>query len=478
MRLLLLAAAALAALPAAAAPAIDTAQESGVAGFPIGIFGTGFGATQGTSTVTILGAPATILMWSDTAIQAVVPQVADGTGTLTVNAGGAASSPFVVYSIDPNFLAPPTRLENLILKKAVVVTGAYSDYSRNGSHAPAFLAYNSGDGAAVLTPPNSIAMPLGQPISETVWFSFFGNSGGYSNETSQSRAPVVSYTIDASADSTDGINGTWTTVLSVTDNDRWSRTHAVQLTGQSWLRWNLIAVAGGYANTQVMEIRAYRVKPGSFGNRYDSWAVIGDSITADDLNHAGDLSFWGQVMSARNDGTEPLPLVAGFSGSKTALLAGPELPAMLAREPDIRYFGIALGINDYGYADASTTAATDLANLETGIQALLAAGRVPLLIRIADTIDSETVPPTSPAMKKLILANEDRLSARYRLIPGPDFYTTFRLHPERIRGDGIHHLSGDLTEMTMWGQSMLRSGLYRPISRTVTPSAPTNLRTR
>jgi hypothetical protein len=453
---------------------IDEAQRSGVAGFPIGVFGTAFGAAQGASTITIGGVSAPVTAWSDTLIEAKVPSVSDQTTQIVVTvSGNTVAWPFQVYSIDPSFLVQPARLENLVKGRTVVITGSYTDYGKGNppcdggkNVAPRFLSYNSCDGAMVPTVPYSVAMPLGQAITGDVWFNWFGDSAGYPNSQQPgNRYPAVDYTLDASANSVSGTDGTWSTVLTVTGNAYWSRIHKVTLAGATWLRWSVTGTSGTLG--KVNEIGVYRVKPGSSGTVIDAWGVMGDSITAGDLNHAGDLAFWGRAMNTRGDGTEPLGYVCGLSGSKTAALlsvaqggtAGWTLPELLAREPDIRFLGIALGINDYGYLDSQTTAATNRSNLDKGIQNVFAAGRVPVLARISDTIDSVVQPPTTPTMKLLILKNEDELAAQYRLIPGPDFYTYFRKNPGSIGGDGIHHASGDFNEEILWAQAIVSSGL-------------------
>jgi RHS repeat-associated protein len=77
-------------------PNISTVSpaQGNVGDWPITITGAGFGATQGNSTLTFNGSqPATIVSWSDTSIEAVVP--GDGaTGAITVTVGGlSADSP-------------------------------------------------------------------------------------------------------------------------------------------------------------------------------------------------------------------------------------------------------------------------------------------------------------------------------------------------------------------------------------------------
>jgi len=65
--------------------------SSGNPGQLVGITGTNFGATQGTSTVTFNGVVAAIVSWSSTSISAVVPSTAT-TGPVVVTVGGVASN--------------------------------------------------------------------------------------------------------------------------------------------------------------------------------------------------------------------------------------------------------------------------------------------------------------------------------------------------------------------------------------------------
>nr|HEV7955404.1 IPT/TIG domain-containing protein [Candidatus Acidoferrales bacterium] len=60
-------------------------------GFPLYIGGSGFGATQGSSTITFNGVAATVQYWSDSQIQTIVPTGAT-TGPVVVTVGGVASN--------------------------------------------------------------------------------------------------------------------------------------------------------------------------------------------------------------------------------------------------------------------------------------------------------------------------------------------------------------------------------------------------
>jgi IPT/TIG domain/Bacterial Ig-like domain (group 2)/Kelch motif/Galactose oxidase, central domain len=80
-------------------PVISSLSRSdGDAGLPITISGSGFGSSQGSSTVTFNGLAATASAWGNTSITVSVPSGAT-TGNVVVNVGGAPSNP-VPFTID------------------------------------------------------------------------------------------------------------------------------------------------------------------------------------------------------------------------------------------------------------------------------------------------------------------------------------------------------------------------------------------
>jgi hypothetical protein len=101
------------------------------------------------------------------------------------------------------------------------------------------------------------------------------------------------YTIETSADSTDGEDGTWVTVAAVTGNEVKSRSHAFDFAGQRWVR--LTVTAPGANDTDdpeaadEVELRRDR-HPRHHGQRLyrpqDTWLFMGDSIVDAGLRQA------------------------------------------------------------------------------------------------------------------------------------------------------------------------------------------------
>lgn len=445
-------------LAQAQAVAIDEAQVSGVKGYPIGIFGSGFGAAQGAGTVTILGAQARITKWTDTVIEAVVPDVKPGRGELVVInvAGKSATGPFEVYTIAPKFLARPADLVNLADKKKFVITGRHNDWGGNPAD---FLGYCVNHGADLMAP-FAAAVDLGAPVAGDVWFSLYGSSDYYVG----GEIPTA-YTIDASADSKDGLDGKWTTLTTIDDNKHKSRIHEVTLTGQRWIRLNVTAMNPDpkVGHFRLSEIRVYRRQaPG--GDPVDSIGIMGDSITYADLRDTGPEALYALIARGKNNGSVPALFIMGLVGASNSGLsrgAKPDdfyaLANAIRLHPFIRFFGIAFGTND---SNNPAFLPTFEKNLCDGVEQLIEAGMVPILARLPDT-DNTRHGYGTPETKKQAVRATDEVAARYHLIPGPDFYTTFRQDLQGLVSDGTHHTaSGGAAARRLWADTFLRSGIY------------------
>lgn len=484
--------------PSANAPTILIANSSGVGGYDIGIFGNNFGSTQGSSQVRVLGQLATVSEWKSTYIKARIPSVADGAGNLTVTINGqTASWPFEVYTIDPDFLTQPVDLQNLALNtQGAVYYGATSWVlsqqngqdcvaSTTSSVVPCYGLVRNNLGGAVDMPATSLANPqafvaidLGSLISGDIYFSYYGNSQWIANIANH----PTDYVIQASANSTNGQNGTWTILHTQTGNTRGSREHKIVLTSQRWLRMVTTSVNGG-STFPIHELRVH--KPVTAAANIDSFGIFGDSITANDLKNLKDNEFFTTLVAAsKNNGTQMLTFIMGQSGAKADFLTLPastlsSLNAAIQESPDIRYWGIALGTNDSQNLDPDVNLYQS--RLETAIQTLLSDSKVPILARIPDTDELEGGMGTF-TNKKIILQIVDQLNAEYRLIPGPDFYTRFHYNvlfenDTFIDGGGTHHTEpGALVTNQLWSETIIKSGIYQGLSVTPLPT-PTPLAT-
>ncbi|MBK8476862.1 MAG: hypothetical protein IPL39_11305 [Opitutaceae bacterium] len=455
----------------AAAPRLDTAQRSGVVGYPIGIFGSRFGTTPGT--VRILGATATVTHWSDGLIKATVPAVPAGEGDLAVEtAAGTARSPFIVYAVDPRFLRKPVELENLVHGRPVVIHGTYNYWSYSGTP-DTFLTHNLGNGTAEvsLSPASALAIDLGAAVSGNTFFTFQIGGSWYENDGAMPR----DYTVEASSDSSNGLDGNWSVLAAITGNTRNNRIHPVTFSGQRWMRWRVTASANG-PTFRVNEIRLFRPKAGSTGTGHDIFGLMGDSNTANDFGSINGSSTWNVLRTLKGDGTQPLTFIMGLSGQNTGGLRFDlaHLPVSLASalqlQPELRFVGIALGTNGAG---DDWMGFEIRENYEQGIQQILAAGKVPIFARVPETHGWGT-----PNGKRRALAYVDDLAAQYRLIPGPDSYTPFRENLEAFPpiplggdnfdypegsflSDGVHHSeAGGATANRLWAEALVRSGIY------------------
>lgn len=106
---------------ASAAPIISSLSPGrGPVGTEVTILGTGFGASQGSSTVTFTGSISVPRSWSDTEIVVPVPEVAT-TGPVVVTVGGVHSNGLkFVVTVEITSVSPPQGCAGTI----VTITGS------------------------------------------------------------------------------------------------------------------------------------------------------------------------------------------------------------------------------------------------------------------------------------------------------------------------------------------------------------------
>ncbi|MEM7127663.1 MAG: hypothetical protein AAF702_15120 [Chloroflexota bacterium] len=487
-------------------PFIEVANQSGVSGYDIGIFGTNFGSTAGR--VTILGTEAEVEEWLDTFVKVTIPAAEPGVGELrlTTTEGLSVTNLFQLYTISPIFQTPPpTTFHDVAQGKPAYLTNLTDTFCfrqpENVWTEPTEYLTNyrcgysgiTGDGHATLDASSTdgaiIAVDLEQTLTGHFYFQFWNSSGWYSG---QSAVPQ-NYEVEVSVDSTDGLNGTWISVHSEVGNSRAFRLHEVVMPsgGAQWIRLRVTS-SNLDNNTFIMKtIRLYQpsasngiqsssIQPkttqlNTFQDKWDMFAVYGDSITKDANELIGPLGLAKQIQEISNGVEEPLVPVFGLSGqNSTGLVEQTEVDSDIydafaqdGSGSQALYWGIGLGTNDsQDSIDLSEETWSNIGafdeRMDAIVQEIIRREAAPILARLPDTDEAQGGFGTLASKKKL-LADIDRLGAQYRLIPGPDFYTAFRYNIEFEEsswlraGDGTHHTNeGRLEHVRLWAEAFVR----------------------
>jgi acyl-CoA thioesterase-1 len=253
------------------------------------------------------------------------------------------------------------------------------------------------------------------------------------------------YRLEVSADSSDGADGTWRTVLTVKDNPARARAHAIPFAGQRWVR---LAVTGlpDKVNEWGLFLDELEVHDLSRGGD-DLWLFLGDSITAGVFDrapaHQPSFSRW---VARAHPGYTPFMLNAGLPRLRS-WEAIDRVDEVLALNPDARVVAVTIGSND-----------GDLPRLRAALHGIVekirAAGKIPLLSRIPFQ--------TKYGQDYVAVKNEvvDEVVRAEGMQPGPDLYALFKAHPERLH-DGLHpDGQGSVDMQRAWAEAA--EPLYAP----------------
>lgn len=277
--------------------------------------------------------------------------------------------------------------------------------------------------------PATLALPV-EPVRGDLLFEW--NSSGTSDYISFPDAPTYglpdSYTIATSADSTDGNDGTWREVVSVTGNIARTRAHRFPYAGARWVRMTVTrAVPGPLGNEfSIDEIDLHNASDGT----EDSVFFLGDSITVAAFARcpANQPSF-AELVHRSSPGRFPAMMDGGVGGVNSDYGVS-VINDWLALNPDFNVWAIGYGTND---AWQKVSPADFERHLQTLVDRISAAGRLPVIARIPFAAKG----PADVDVRALNSAI-DRVAARNGLLPGPDLYTWFSTHPGELGPDGVH----------------------------------------
>jgi RHS repeat-associated protein len=148
--------------------------STGPNGTSVQIIGSGFGASQGSSTVTFNGVAATATAWSDTSITAAVPSTATS-GVVVVKVGGISSVSNTSFSVPPPHVSSVTP--------NVGTAGTQITVTGSGFHAtqgPGNVVFNNNTTATIISWSDTqivATVPVGASTGAmTVWQNVYGNS--------------------------------------------------------------------------------------------------------------------------------------------------------------------------------------------------------------------------------------------------------------------------------------------------------------
>ncbi|MGA2191129.1 MAG: choice-of-anchor D domain-containing protein [Steroidobacteraceae bacterium] len=248
----------------------------------------------------------------------------------------------------------------------------------------------------------------------------------------------------------------WVQLASLPDNTLHSYSENVSFAGYNWIQYSFTASDGSPENTDIaLNLDVY----GSSTVISDGWFFGGDSITAncmahnningqDENNPSGTTviaapSFGQQVNALVGDNTPEQE-----NGGMPGFASGDMIPywaGWLANIPS-KYVTINLGTND---AAGSIPPATYFANMATLVQAVIAAGKVPVIPTIPYSPDPTHLANT-PGLNQQIQA---LYQAYPEIVPGPDLWTYFMNNPQYISTDNVHpNAQGCAAYRTQWAQ--------------------------
>jgi acyl-CoA thioesterase I len=383
--------------------------------------------------------------------------------------GGAVDTGPACVVADPDKLPGRIEAPNPLISQGrpVVAKGPLAIENQeqlvDGLHTNGF--YGTDFGVPSQDEPAWAALDLGEGPSRVLLIWRDPNGGPY---TAINGGAPYDYRIDTSADSTDGEDGTWDTVQTVTANPVHVREHAFDFSGRRWVKLVMTAAqpspetdagTGTAYTVKLDEISVFDISEAGDGKPSDSWLFMGDSITqgafiASDSNRAG--TRFDEVLHAERADHYPAMVPAGITSEyATHGVEHITEDKFLELNPDMLHVAIGYGTNDsWGNKDPVSVGFED--TMESLIQAVLDAGRVPILARIpyACEPDPSSGTPgghtTIPKFNAII----DRLQTKYELPCGPDLYGWFRAHPEQL-GDCVHPNQTGYKEMNrLWAEAM------------------------
>ena len=261
------------------------------------------------------------------------------------------------------------------------------------------------------------------------------------NSCKNSIRLLVDYKIQTSSNSSNGSNGDWSTVETITGNSVTARGHAVDFSGAAWIRLLIEEGSGSIDEIEVFDISQ---------NEDDIWFFVGTSISANTYKGTPPPINFAEHIHVGHTAYAPAMIRGGIPCILSRNMSD-DIDDYLAASAGAKYWAIEMGTND-AWGGSSGNVSTFKSNLQSIITSCQNAGIEPIIARVLSTNETAAGWQVHPDF----LTAVDDLTTTNNLIAGPDLYTWFIENPQGLSDDGVHpNAQGAREIQRLWAEAML-----------------------
>lgn len=353
-------------------------------------------------------------------------------------AGIASASLLGLASISSGAVVPNPRINAGLQGHGNPSSGL--GYLVDGKHGNGSWNISGGSWVAYKLPssPGKVILAWNNP--SYAWSDYVTNASKCAQGTALSHP--IDYEILTSSNSTNGIDGAWTSRLKVSGNKVSSGSHLVATGSDNWVKMSIGAGSGGLDELGIFDASK------STG---DSWAFIGTSISSNAFKGTPPAAdFYSLVAKGTNGANTPAVVKAGIPCIASTDVSG-NIDRYLEFAGDAGFWAIEMGTND-----AWGGGTGNVQSFKTALQKTIDAAKMRgIRVAIARPL-ATNAGKAGWQMNQAFLTAVDDLAKTNALVAGPDLYAWFLAHPEELNDDGIHpNAMGAASIQKLWAEAML-----------------------